>query len=89
MQPVVGLRKARGLTAADRRLNFKSKFNLALTAADRHPRVYPLRPPPVRRFFVDPHDIEAAIERLTQLLAADTDGPRMDVPPGFYLNILV
>jgi hypothetical protein len=43
----------------------------------------------VRRFFVDPHDIEAAIERLTQLLAADTDGPRMDVPPGFYLNILV
>ena len=48
-----------------------------------------LRPPPVRRFFVDPHDIEAAIERLTQLLAADTDGPRMDVPPGFSLNILV
>jgi len=48
-----------------------------------------MRPPPVLRFFVDPHDIEAAIERLTQLLAADTDGPRMDVPPGFYLNILV
>jgi hypothetical protein len=43
----------------------------------------------IRRYFVDPHDIEAAIERLTQLLAADTDGPRMDVPPGFYLNILV
>jgi hypothetical protein len=48
-----------------------------------------VRPPPVRRFFVDPHDIEAAIERLTRLLAADTDGPRMDVPPGFYLNIFV
>ena len=43
----------------------------------------------VRRYFVDPNDIEAAIDRLTQLLAADTDGPRMDVPPGFYLNILV
>lgn len=43
----------------------------------------------VRRYFVDPNDIEAAIERLTQLLAADSDGPRMDVPPGFYLNILV
>lgn len=42
-----------------------------------------------RRYFVDPNDIEAAIERLSQLLAADTDGPRMDVPPGFYLNILV
>jgi len=48
-----------------------------------------MRPPPVRRFYIDPHDIEAAIERLTQLLAADTDGPRMDVPSGFYLNILV
>jgi hypothetical protein len=48
-----------------------------------------MRPLPVLRFFVDPHDIEAAIERLTRLLAADTDGPRMDVPPGFYLNILV
>ena len=48
-----------------------------------------MRPPPVRRFFVEPHDIEAAIERLTQLLAADTDGPRMDTPPGFYLNILI
>jgi hypothetical protein len=48
-----------------------------------------MRPPTVRRFFADPHDIEAAIERLTQLLAADIDGPRMDVPPGFYLNILV
>ena len=43
----------------------------------------------IRRFFMDPNDIEAAIERLTQLLAADEDGPRMDVPPGFYLNILV
>ena len=43
----------------------------------------------VRRFIKDPNDIEAAIERLTQLLAADEDGPRMDVPPGFYLNILV
>ena len=43
----------------------------------------------IRRFFKDPNDIEAAIERLTQLLAADEDGPRMDVPPGFYLNILV
>jgi len=42
-----------------------------------------------RRYFVDPNDIEAAIDRLSQLLAADTDGPRMDVPPGFYLNILV
>ncbi len=42
-----------------------------------------------RRYFVDPNDIEAAIDRLTQLLAADTNGPRMDVPPGFYLNILV
>jgi hypothetical protein len=48
-----------------------------------------MRPPPVRRFYIDPHDIEAAIERLTQLLAADTDGSRMDVPSGFYLNILV
>ena len=50
------------------------------------------RPPggtAIRRFFMDPNDIEAAIERLTQLLAADEDGPRMDVPPGFYLNILV
>ena len=45
--------------------------------------------PQGRRFFVDPNDIEAAIDRLSQLLAADTDGPRMDVPPGFYLNILV
>jgi hypothetical protein len=26
---------------------------------------------------------------LAQLLAADTDGPRADVPPGYYLNILV
>lgn len=43
----------------------------------------------IRRFFMDPNDLEAAIERLTQLLAADEDGPRMDVPPGFYLNILV
>lgn len=42
-----------------------------------------------RRYFIDPHDIEAAIDRLSQLLAADTDGPRMDVPPGFYLNILI
>jgi len=42
-----------------------------------------------RRYFVDPNDIEAAIDRLTQLLSTDTDGPRMDVPPGFYLNILV
>ena len=42
-----------------------------------------------RRLFIDPHDIEAAIDRLTKLLAADTDGPRDDVPPGFYLNILV
>ncbi len=50
------------------------------------------RPPggtAIRRFFMDPNDLEAAIERLTQLLAADEDGPRMDVPPGFYLNILV
>ena len=38
-----------GLTVAYRRLNFKLKFNLALTAADRRPRVYPPRPPPVRR----------------------------------------
>ena len=42
-----------------------------------------------RRYFVDPNDVEAAIDRLTQLLATDTAGPRMDVPPGFYLNILV
>jgi len=56
VQPVVGPRKVSkirgstaGLTAANRRLNFKLKFNLALTAADRRPRVYPLRPPPVRR----------------------------------------
>ena len=41
------------------------------------------------RYSVDPNDIEAAIDRLTQLLAADTDGPRTDVPPGYYLNILV
>ena len=41
------------------------------------------------RYFVDPNDIEAAIDRLTQLLAADIDGPRTDVPPGYYLNILV
>ena len=41
------------------------------------------------RYFVDPNDIEAAINRLTQLLEADIDGPRTDVPPGYYLNILV
>ena len=41
------------------------------------------------RYFVDPNDIEAAIDRLTQLLAADIDGPRTNVPPGYYLNILV
>jgi hypothetical protein len=52
-------------------------------------RAAAVRVPRVRRFFVDPHDIEGAIERLTQLLAADTGGPRMDVPPGFYLNIFV
>ena len=42
-----------------------------------------------RRFSVDSNDIEAAIDRLAQLLAADTDGPRANVPPGYYLNILV
>ena len=41
------------------------------------------------RYFVDPNDIEAAIDRLTQLLAADIDGPPTNVPPGYYLNILV
>jgi len=48
VQPVVGPRKVSkvrgltaGLTAANRRLNFKLKFNLALTAADHHPRVCP------------------------------------------------
>ena len=41
------------------------------------------------RYSVDPNDIEAAIDRLTQLLAADIEGPRKDVPPGYYLNILV
>jgi len=41
------------------------------------------------RYFVDPNDVEAAIDRLTQLLAADIDGPRTDVSPGYYLNILV
>ena len=56
VQPVVSPRKVLkvrgltpGLTVAYRRLNFKLKFNLALTAADRRPRVYPPRPPPVRR----------------------------------------
>lgn len=42
-----------------------------------------------RRLFIDPLDIEAAIDRLTKLLAADAGGPRDDVPSGFYLNILV
>ncbi|MBO87987.1 MAG: hypothetical protein CMP14_00560 [Rickettsiales bacterium] len=42
-----------------------------------------------RRYFADSTDIEAAIDRLAQLLAADTNGPRTDVPPGYYLNILV
>ena len=42
-----------------------------------------------RRYFVDPNDIEGAIDRLTQLLAADINGPRMDAPRGFYLNILI
>ena len=41
------------------------------------------------RYSVDPNDIEAATDRLTELLAADIDGPRTDVPPGYYLNILV
>ena len=41
------------------------------------------------RYFVAPHDIEAAINRVPQLLAADIEGPRTDVPPGYYLNILV
>ena len=40
-------------------------------------------------YFVDNNDIDAAIERLTQLLAADIDGPRTNVSPGYYLNILV
>ena len=50
-----------------------------------------MAPPPSgrRRYFADSTDIEAAINRLEQLLAADTNGPRTDVPPGYYLNILV
>ena len=44
---------------------------------------------PTKRYFVDPNDIESAIDRLSQLLAADRGGPRKDVPPGFYLNIIV
>ncbi len=48
-------------------------------------------PPTIRRRLPngDPYDIDAAIERLTQLLAADENTPRVDVPPGFYINILV
>lgn len=42
--------------------------------------------------FLDPFDLEGAMERLEELLLADRfgDGPREDAPPrGFYLNILV
>jgi len=42
-----------------------------------------------RRPFIDPTDIEAAIDRLVRLLSADIDGPREDAPRGYYLNILV
>lgn len=43
----------------------------------------------LRRPFLDPTDIEAAINRLARLLASDIDGPRDDAPRGYYLNILV
>ena len=36
-----------------------------------------------RRYFADSTDIEAAIDRLAQLLAADTNGPRTEVPRGY------
>lgn len=42
--------------------------------------------------FLDPFDLDGAMERLEELLLADRfgDGPREDAPPrGFYLNILV
>lgn len=47
------------------------------------------RGPLLRRPFLDPTDIEAAIDRLVRLLASDIDGPRDDAPRGYYLNILV
>lgn len=42
--------------------------------------------------FLDPFDLDAAMERLEQLLLSDRfdGGPREDAPSrGFYLNILV
>lgn len=41
--------------------------------------------------FLDPFDLDAAMERLEKLLLADRfDGPRDDIPArGYYLNILV
>jgi hypothetical protein len=62
--------------------------------ASRHPareagqaRVEIPRRRPRRR--TDPYDLGAAITRLAQLLAFDVKGPRIDVPRGFYLDILV
>jgi len=46
----------------------------------------PRRPPRQR---TDPRDLRAAIIRLAQLLMFDVDGPRGNVPRGFYLDILV
>jgi hypothetical protein len=38
---------------------------------------------------LDPFNLTEALARLDQLLALDADVPRLNVPRGFYLDILV
>ncbi len=38
---------------------------------------------------LDPFDLTSALARLEQLLALDGEIPRLNVPRGFYLDILV
>lgn len=41
------------------------------------------------RAVLDPYDLNAALARLAQMLDLDGETPQLNVPRGFYLDILV